>query len=451
MAEKTDDTGPGDTNVIFELKKELVKAVDEITADKDCSCSLDAIDRGMRNLSALRNLRLNQEDSQKRVLVPPQEFMCPLSGKFMVDPVVIASGYTYDQSSIQKWLNDGNLTCPQSKQVLPHTNITPNNLVREMIVRWCEEHDFEMFFPATSEDTAICEDKQHLVMLLEKLSSASLTDQQVIATEIRMCSKKSPGFRANFGEMSNAISQLLKPYSQGMDNVSPDLHENLIATILNLSIHDKNKKLIAADPYAIPLLIESLSFGSIDARCNAAAALFSLSSFDSNKNLIGQLGALKPLIDLLEVGNPSAMKDAASAIFSLCIVVENQARAMSEGAVKVIMQKVLDNVLVDELITILALLSCHQEAIEEMAELGALPFLLTIIKESDNEKTKENCISILYTMCWSDRQKLRFIRREEDGSKSISRLAETGTSRAQRKANALLCRIRKYAYSGNTA
>lgn len=55
-----------------------------------------------------------------------------------------------------------------------------------------------------------------------------------------------------------------------------DLQEDLITTLLNLSIHKNNKKLIVEHPLVIPLLIESLKCGSIETKANAAAALFTL-------------------------------------------------------------------------------------------------------------------------------------------------------------------------------
>lgn len=35
--------------------------------------------------------------------VAPEEFRCPISLELMADPVVIASGQTFDRACIQKW------------------------------------------------------------------------------------------------------------------------------------------------------------------------------------------------------------------------------------------------------------------------------------------------------------------------------------------------------------
>lgn len=455
MAKTTKDKG-----VVLEakttaeqLKRELQRMVQSIVEEDDYA--LEATDGAMHALSCLKELKLRLSNPQSLLLtLPPPEFRCPLSGQLMVDPVVIASGQTFDRPFIQKWLNDGHRTCPQTEQVLSHMILIPNALLKEMISRWSREHGIQLPTPVedVDEEKAIANaDRGRLSSLLEKLSSSAISDQKIAAKEIRQLTKRSPSFRVLFGEITDAISYLIEPLASGNPDIDPDLEEDLITTILNLSILDTNKKLFAENPAVIPLLIEALKFRRIETRSNAAAALFTLSAIDSNKYMIGELGALKPLIDLLEEGHPPAMKDAASAIFSLCIILENKSRAVSDGAVGVIMKKIVDHLLMDELLAILAMLASHQKAIEEMAELGAVPFLLNVIRENTSERNKENCIAILYTMCFNDKAKLREIRKEEDANGTISQLATNGTSRAQRKANGLLERINRYAAFANTA
>ncbi|KAI4302011.1 hypothetical protein L6164_035234 [Bauhinia variegata] len=137
------------------------------------------------------------------------------------------------------------------------------------------------------------------------------------------------------------------------------------------------------------------------------------------------------------------MKDAASALFSLCLVHENKGRTVREGAVQVILNKIMDHVLVDELLAMLALLSSHPKAIEEMCNLGAVPFFLGVIRESTSERSKENCVAILHTICFSDRTKWKEIRQDEKANGTLSKLAQSGTSRAKRKANGILDRLNK--------
>ncbi|KAJ9179952.1 hypothetical protein P3X46_008262 [Hevea brasiliensis] len=430
-----------------ELKKELLRLVNAIPDGEDFS--LEIADEVLRILTALNELKFEKSsDSLKLVddkdTVVPDEFKCPISGDLMIDPVILATGQTYDRPFILQWLNDGHRICPQTQQVLYHTMLIPNHLVREMISHWCKKHGIELLKPVegVGDNSVAYADRGYLDSLLEKMSS-SLSDQKEAAKELRLLTKRMPSFRALFGESTDAIFQLLNPLSPGRADSHPDLQEDLITTILNLSIHDNNKRLVAENPLVIPLLIESLKTGTIETRSNAAAALFTLSAPDSNKILIGKSGALTPLLELLEEGNQLAMKDAASAIFSLCVVPENKARAVREGAVRVILKKIMNGIFVDELLAILAMLANHPKAVEEMGELGAVGCLLRIIRVSMSERTKENSVAILYTICLNDRNMWKEVWNEETANHTLSILADNGTSRARRKADGILDRLLK--------
>jgi len=382
-------------------------------------------------------------------------FPCPIiNNDSFCFPLLVSIMQTYDRPFIQKWINAGNRTCPRTHQVLSHTVLTPNHLIREMIEQWSKNQGVELSNTVQyiDEEGLNQADRDHFLCLLKKMSS-TLSDQKTAAKELRMLTKKHPCFRVLFCDSVDAIPQLLKPIcgSDSLSSVHPDLQEDVITTLLNISIHDNNKKLVAETPMVIPLLMRALRSGTIETRSNAAATLFTLSALDSNKEIIGKSGALKPLIDLLEEGHPLAMKDVASAIFNICVMHENKARAVKEGAVRVILTKIKNEVHVDELLAILALLSSHQRAIHEMGDLGAVASLLRIIRESSCERNKENCVAILQTICLHDRSKLKEIREEENSHKTISELAQSGTSRAKRKASGILERLNRVVNITHTA
>ncbi|KAJ6403721.1 hypothetical protein OIU84_012011 [Salix udensis] len=438
-----------------ELKKELQRLVRNIVDDEDYRT--ETIDQARETLFALKELKMKRRSLSlklRETVLCPEEFKCPLSKELMRDPVVLSTGQTYDRPFIQKWLKAGNRTCPLTQQVLSHTILTPNLLIREMISQWCESQGLELpdLAQHVNEEGITEADRDHFLSLLEKLS-LTLPEQKDAAREVRLLTKKMPSFRALFGESLEAIPQLLRPLSElkSRSSIYPDLQEDIITTLLNLSIHDSNKKLVAETPMVIPLLMEALMSGTIETRTNAAAALFTLSALDSNKTLIGKSGALKPLIDLLEEGHPLAMKDVASAVFNLCIIHENKGRAVRDGAVKVIMTKIMNGTHVDELLAILAVLASHQKVVDELGDLGAVPCLLRIIRENTCDRNKENCIAILHTICLNDRTKRRAMREEESAYGTISKLARNGTSRAKRKANGILERLNRAVNLTHTA
>uniref|UniRef100_A0A453C9X1 RING-type E3 ubiquitin transferase n=4 Tax=Aegilops tauschii TaxID=37682 RepID=A0A453C9X1_AEGTS len=72
--------------------------------------------------------------------LPPEELRCPISLQLMYDPVVIASGQTYERACIEKWFNSGNTTCPKTRKELPQLSVTPNYCIKGLITSWCEQN-----------------------------------------------------------------------------------------------------------------------------------------------------------------------------------------------------------------------------------------------------------------------------------------------------------------------
>jgi len=72
--------------------------------------------------------------------LPPEELRCPISLQLMYDPVVIASGQTYERACIEKWFDSGNTTCPKTRKQLSQLLRTPNYCIKGLIASWCEQN-----------------------------------------------------------------------------------------------------------------------------------------------------------------------------------------------------------------------------------------------------------------------------------------------------------------------
>ncbi|XVF57015.1 hypothetical protein PTKIN_Ptkin06aG0168500 [Pterospermum kingtungense] len=286
-------------------------------------------------------------------------------------------------------------------------------------------------------------DQNHLNSLLNKMYSRFLSDQKDAAKQLRCLIETTPSYRDAFCKLTGAVSILVRPLAgaERMVDTEPELQEDLITTVLILSIPENNKKLVAESPLVLPVLIEATKYGTIETRRKAAAAFFTLSELDSNKVLIGNSDALLPLLNLLREGPPLAMKDAASAIFNLCFVTDNIEMLTELGAVKLILQKIYDGILVDELLGILALLSTDHMAIRELEDEDTVKSILEMIRDCNSEYTKENCVTILYNVCRRNLSLLAVIWREETKEHTLAELAETGTAGAKGKASGILGRI----------
>uniref|UniRef100_J3LWX4 RING-type E3 ubiquitin transferase n=2 Tax=Oryza brachyantha TaxID=4533 RepID=J3LWX4_ORYBR len=381
----------------------------------------------------------------------------------MRDPVVIESGQTYDRQFIEEWFSAGNQICPQTQQVLSHTILIPNQLVRTMISQWCMENGITLpQIESQNGDRVICQNEDRVICqngdrdicqnseqkkfdeIFVKITSATSSGERKQAIkDLRLLTKRNSEFRVVLEQRPDSIAQMILARSTpGLQNDAQVL-EDMVTIILNFSIHDSNKKIIGDDSEAIQFLIWALKSGDMGSRSNSAAAIFTLSAIDSNKEKIGELGAMEPLIDLLEHGNIIAKKDAASAIFNLCLLQENRSIATRSGIIDVAMRAIEDHSLVNESLAILALLSRNHEMVEIITEFNGTASMLRSIRESDCKRSKENAMVVLFAICTYNRTKLKEVEADESINGSLALLAQTGTQRARRKASGILEKMKR--------
>lgn len=74
--------------------------------------------------------------------IPPQDYLCPITTELMVDPVVAADGHSYEREAISCWFagRPKRPTSPLTGAVLPHTGLTPNYVLRKIILDWQDKH-----------------------------------------------------------------------------------------------------------------------------------------------------------------------------------------------------------------------------------------------------------------------------------------------------------------------
>lgn len=224
----------------------------------------------------------------------------------------------------------------------------------------------------------------------------------------------------------------------------PRTQEHAVTSILNLSIFQENKGRIISTFGAVPGIVQVLKKGSMEARENAAATLFSLSVIDENKVTIGAAGAIPPLVNLLSEGSQRGKKDAGTALFNLCIFQGNKGKAVRAGLVPVLMRLLTEpeGRMVDEALAILAILSSHPEGKVVVGAADAVAFMVDFIR-SGSPRNKENAAAVLVQLCSWDPQYL--IEAEKLGVMGcLIEMAENGTDRGKRKAAQLLNRFSRF-------
>ncbi|XP_013610088.1 PREDICTED: U-box domain-containing protein 15 [Brassica oleracea var. oleracea] len=372
-------------------------------------------------------------------LVLPHEFLCPITLEIMQDPVIIATGQTYEKEGIQKWFDAGHKTCPKTGQTLDHLSLAPNYALKNIILQWCEKNNFKIPEKETSlhSENDSEEQKDEVSLLVEALSSSQLEEQRASVKQMRLLAKENPENRvliANAGAIPLLVQLLSYPDS--------GIQENAVTTLLNLSIDETNKKLIS-DEGAIPDIIEILQNGNREARENSAAALFSLSMLDENKVTIGLSNGIPPLVELLQHGTSRGKKDALTALFNLSLNSANKGRAIDAGIVQPLLQLLKDRNLgmIDEALSILLLLVSHPEGRQAIGQLSFIETLVDFIRQG-TPKNKECAASVLLEL-GSNNSSFILAALQFGVYEYLVDITSSGTNRAQRKANALIQLISK--------
>lgn len=370
----------------------------------------------------------------------PHEFLCPITLELMTDPVIVATGQTYERESIQKWLNSNHRTCPKTGQVLDHLSLAPNYALRNLILQWCEKNNFELPKKDAcvgSGGSSSAELTEEISSLVQHLSSCQPEVRRVAIMKIRMLSKENPDNRiliANVGGISPLVQLLYYPDSK--------IQEHTVTALLNLSLDEANKRLIAREG-AIPAIIEILQSGTDEARENSAAALFSLSMLDENKVLVGGFNGILPLVDLLQNGTTRGKKDAATALFNLSLNQTNKSRAIKAGIIPPLLHLLEDKNLgmIDEALSILLLLATHPEGRKKIGQISFVETLVEIIRKG-TPKNQECATSVLLELGLNNSSVI-LAALQFGVYEHLREIARCGTSRAQRKANSLLQHMSK--------
>ncbi|CAJ1820595.1 unnamed protein product [Sphenostylis stenocarpa] len=371
-------------------------------------------------------------------MVIPHEFLCPITLEIMTDPVIIASGQSYERESIEKWFQSNHNTCPKTRQCLEHTSLAPNCALKSLIEEWCENNNFELPKNYNSaQESCSAVSKEKIPGLVQSLSSIHLEEQRKSVETIRMISKENAENRVLVAEHGG-----IPPLVQLLSYPDSKIQENAVTALLNLSLDDGNKIIIAKEG-AIPAIIDVLENGSCVAKENSAATLFSLSMLDDITELIGQLNGFPPLVKLLKNGTIRGKKDALTALFNLTLNHANKGRAIRAGVVTPLLLLLKDTNLdlIDEALSILLLLVSNQEGRQEIGQLTFIETLVEFMKRG-TPKNKECAAAVLLELCLYTSSFL-LAALQFGVYHDLIEIKQNGTSRGQRKAMEILDLISK--------
>ncbi|XP_068303601.1 U-box domain-containing protein 40-like [Pyrus communis] len=358
----------------------------------------------------------------------PKEFVCPISGSLMADPVIVSSGHTFERACVQACKSLSFTPALPDSPSPDFSSVISNLALRSAILSWCHKSfvdppkplDFasaEKIVRAsigsrneTKPQNVVVSDNQLLINGVKDtprvnftLAATELTrrpthfpsssDESVTAAPPLPFSTP-PSCYSSPSSSSSEIETLnpncnSNPSLSVEDEISIKLRschvfeiEEALASLRKITRTREDARARLCTPRLLsvlrPLIISRYTAVQVD----SVAALVNLSLEKSNKIKIVRSGVLPPLIDVLKAGTPEAQEHASSALFSLALDDDCKTAIGVLGALPPLLHLLRSESERTRHDSALALyhLSLVQSNRSKLVKLGSVPVLLRMVK-----------------------------------------------------------------------
>ncbi|OAE18156.1 hypothetical protein AXG93_406s1240 [Marchantia polymorpha subsp. ruderalis] len=435
--------------------------------------------------------------SSSKLPLAPEEFRCPISLQLMSDPVIVASGQTYERVCIEKWFKEGHVTCPKTQQRLEHLNLTPNYCVKGLIAGWCEAHSVPVPGPPSAppspvvscrwdrsgsdavvkgeyvdshpkqqqhqssscdllchsgggQELSAASSREHLQPLHQMSSSMDFHDRRASYSSMNSSLNSSMNGRpddkeaeiteANSEEVTDGLAQLV----ENLKSRSWDIQCQAAEQIRLYTKNSAEARLVIGEGGAIPPLVDLL-YNAIDlddlrAQESCALALLNMAvNNDRNKALVVMAGAVPLLVKMLRVGETQTVKEsAAAALLTLSCLNDNKACIGSFGAIPLLVQLLISgsNQGRKDALTTLYNLTIFMGNRHRVIRAGAIPILIHLLSLRKVDLV-EKCSALLYNLSFTDEGRIGIA--QTDGAIStLAEILESGSVREKEHVAATL-------------
>ncbi|KAG2666688.1 hypothetical protein I3760_15G075200 [Carya illinoinensis] len=388
---------------------------------------------------------------------PPKEFKCPIFMQVMHDPMIIASGMTFERFWIEQWFNEGNQTCPITHMKLDNLFMAPNSIMKELIDAWSSQQGITIPDPYL---------EPNISSLFSRDSSfsssiASFPSSVNKNLHLRAVSIRSSGtddvseILDDFNEsrlscrhgQKNAVSEKL--------NHSTETYGNMLASLSRLAalswgsqcktVRDVNKTLqennhachtsisnSCVEPL-INFLKDAHELTNVKEQRDGAEVLLAILRNNSSEMLLFDKDGIYMLASYIEI---EITGEVLSIIEVLSSQPEYKSMIVASGVLPSIL-KVLNTKTRDFhsiAMKILCNLSCNCDIGYHMVYLDCIPKLIQLLGDPDLARF---CIEIIRNLC--SIEEVRIVVAETSSCiTNISQILETGTKKEQEHAAGVL-------------
>ncbi|XP_024539248.1 U-box domain-containing protein 13-like isoform X1 [Selaginella moellendorffii] len=392
----------------------------------------------------MQMVKCSPEGSETRasgLLAAPTDFRCPLSLELMGDPVIIASGQTYERAYIQQWIDQGNTTCPKTRQILSHTNLIPNYTVKALITNWCEANSAPVPAPAKLASSSV---------LLKRLSKNSHNSDGDHAPEtpardreVRACTVRSHSFAGHchdYADRTNRCEYWSFVPAGGNHRASPTATGTSPPGILE----DHRLRKLRASPSGSSGSSEG---GHADdpqvATPRALDTSINLSDYSPyNSDASGDLGSPSYEMRQQQQRRSSRRSPLSSAAATNAAAARRAARSITDGALRVLIENSVEDLVsgnpelelaAAEELRLLAKYDTENRVL--IAGAGAIPPLVDLIT-SKEKKLQENAVTALLNLSINNANKSEIV--AAGAVPPLVEVLKSGTSTARENSAAAL-------------
>lgn len=305
---------------------------------------------------------------------PPQEFLCPVTGSLMAEPVVVSSGQTFERVSAQLCKDLGFSPALDDGSRPDFTALIPNLALKRTILNWCDKSGSQppqapdycsvervVRSKIAAEDGEKEEEEEEPIRASERelLKGVAENPPMIFSHAVSAVGPRVNHFYSSSSEESVVVpaspetplplttrpscfspwssSEIVESETLGLAS-NPE-EDNLLAKLESSDLSDQEQgalllrkitrtkeesRISLCTPRMIAALRPLLAARHNTVQVNAVASLVNLSLENANKVKIVRSGIVPLLIDVLKGGFREAQQHAAGALFSLALDDDNK-------------------------------------------------------------------------------------------------------------------------------
>ncbi|KAE9602786.1 hypothetical protein Lal_00049496 [Lupinus albus] len=347
----------------------------------------------------------------------PSFFLCPISLDVMKSPVSLCTGVTYDRSSIQRWLDNGNNTCPATMQVLYTKDFVPNRNLQSLIQIWSDSVQNRVDSPeskAVTESELVPSRDQVLSAIadVERHCENNRVDSLVKIVRFALDSDENRDFLAKVdgfvarlvGLLHNVDGgvELLEMVLKALDLVLEkiDDREWLKNSMLKRQSEGENRC------NCLDSLLLVLQRGSSGSKIASLRVLKSITMDAESKLLIAEKeGLVSELLNLIEPEKtPAVIENCLSCLIAISTPKRNKVKLVHLGAIRTFSKLLLESNLavsiVEKVLKLLETMSSRKEGRVEICEdPECVAAILNKVMKVSSVAT-ENAVTTLWSVCY---------------------------------------------------